>query len=107
MIDPLTKAANPNELQFDIPFTQYLLPDGRTRRATFSVIGKTAVDAKAVLDKGLRFECEILTTSEVSLTVFDPETEEDIAIEIVANGPGVPDAVDRLVESAVSYERKE
>jgi hypothetical protein len=86
---------------YEIPFTQYLRPDGRQRQAGFPAEGKTYVDAMAMMiRKGYRFEAEILTTDEVSLTVFDPGREEDIAIEVVANGPDVIKAVARLVASA-------
>lgn len=44
---------------------------------------------------GFRFKCEILTTGEVSLTITDDEA--DHAIEVVPNGPGTGEAVDRLV----------
>ena len=96
-IDPMIAAAQPNELRLDIPFTQYLLPDGRKRAVEFSVSGEEAIIARRVLDKGLRFEAEVLTTGEVSLTIFDPEKEEDVAIEVVPNGPEVPKAVSALV----------
>ena len=103
-IDPLVELGNPNELHFNIPFVQYLRPDGRARVAQFSVLGDTAVKAKWLFDVRCRFECEVLTTGEVSLTVCDPDADDgegaDIAIEVVPNGPEVPGAIDRLVLAA-------
>lgn len=84
-----------------IPFTQYLLPDGR--RQTITIERSPEIEAKAatIIAAGLRFETEVLSDgATVSLTVSDPVEEEDVAIELVPNGPGIPDAVDRLVEAA-------
>jgi hypothetical protein len=44
-----------------------------------------------------RLEAEVLTTNEVSLTVFDQEREEDIDIEIVERGPAVRKALETLL----------
>lgn len=84
-----------------IEFTQYLRPDGHTK--TIEIDGRTEEIVKmanTVRTFGGAFEAEVLTTGEVSFTVhYD---DEDIAIEVVPNGPGVGDAVDRLVRSAVA-----
>jgi len=62
--------------------------------------GQAVPDLRPRLDAikvaGLRLECEVLTTGEVSLTITDPE-EGDFDSEVVANGPGVPSAIDRLI----------
>jgi len=80
-----------------IPFTQYKLPDGR--RVEISIERPTSVAEKArqIIDAGYVFECEVLTTGDVSLTITDPE-EGDLAFQVCANGEAVPGAVDRLVE---------
>jgi len=103
MLDPLIDTQNPNETKLSIPFTQYLRPDGRQRIMRFDVVGDLAVEAKKIMDAGLRFECEILSTDEVSLTVFDEGIGENVAIEICSNGPGVPIATARLIHAAVEY----
>ena len=64
-------------------------------------MGDVAEQSKAIIDRGWFFEVEELTTGEASLTVFDPESQVDIAIEVVPNGPEVVSAVDRLV--SISY----
>ena len=99
-IDPITELANPNELKFTIPFTQYLRPDGRKRAVEFDVIGNVAEKAKAIIDHGWIFEVEELTTLEASLTVFDPESEVNVAIEVVRNGPPIVPAIDRIINEA-------
>jgi hypothetical protein len=82
-----------------IPFTQYLLPDGRTRPGAVERSGDIEEKARRIIDAGFRFEAEVLRTGEVSLTVFDPEEEVDVDIEIGDNLPGaVGPLVDRLVE---------
>ncbi len=58
--------------------------------------------AQEVIDRGLRFEAEMLTTGTISLTVFDPDTEEDVCIELCQNGPPLLDAVDKLVRDALA-----
>ena len=103
MIDPIIEMASPNELKLSIPFTQYVRPKGYKRIMRFDVLGDLAVAAKKVMDAGLQFECEVLSTDEVSLTVMDDDIDEDIAIEVVPNGPEVTKAVNRLILSAAEY----
>jgi hypothetical protein len=79
-----------------IPFTQYLLPHGHRRETTIEVSHEIARMAHGIIRRGLAFECEVLTTGEVSLTITDPENG-DLAFQVVPNGPGVRDAVERLV----------
>lgn len=82
-----------------IPFTQYLRPDGH--KITVGICRPDHIERKArlITNLGYEFEVELLTTGHVSLTIrdaIDPDTP-DVAIELVPNGPLVPDAVDRLI----------
>ena len=79
----------------DIEFTQYLAPTGR--KASVRIDRPEPVHAKAqeIAGKGFRFEVEILSTGDVSLTIADDDG--DHAIEVVPNGPEVPAAVDRMI----------
>lgn len=79
-----------------IPFAQYLRPDGRRREVSIEVAPEIADKARAIIARGLCFECEELATGQVSLTITDPE-EGDLDIRLVSNGPGVRDAVEDLV----------
>ena len=79
-----------------IPFIQYLRPTGRPVAVSIVRPADIAAMAATILARGFRFECECLTTGEVSLTVTDDVCDRDI--EVVANGPDVPDAVDALIE---------
>lgn len=78
-----------------IEFTQYIMPYGRPQPVSIDRPDEIAAKAKAITDEGYRFECEVLSTGEVSLTVCDDDG--DLDIEVVPNGPSVPEAVDRLI----------
>ena len=83
-----------------IPFTQYLLADGRKRTEYIDRPWEVEALAQQFIASGGRFECEILTTGEVSLTAH--RNGEDVAIEICANGPEVPRRVDALVRAVTN-----
>lgn len=79
----------------DIPFTQYLRPDGRTTQVSIHRPDEISSLASRIVEAGYKFECEHLMTNHASLTIAGPDGDEDI--EVVANGPEVPGAVDRMV----------
>lgn len=84
-----------------IPFTQYLMPHGRRQEVDIDRPEDVEAKARAVMDAGYFFELELLSDWQtVSLTVADRTNGEDLEIELVRNGPAVPDAVDRLVATA-------
>jgi len=86
-----------------IPFTQYLLPDGRTRPITIERPKEILDIAEGIIKEGVYFEAEMLRTGEVSLTAeYDDEEgeQETLAINICENGPGIGDIVDILVKEA-------
>ena len=75
--------------QYQVPFTQYIRPHGRTREVTLQCLTEEAfLKSQTILSSGLKFECEILTTGESSLTIADREKEEDLAIEVSPAGYG-------------------
>jgi hypothetical protein len=80
-------------------FTQFLRPDGRKQEVFIDRSPEIEAMALECVQAGVRFEAEVLTTGEVSLTAQDDELDEPLAHEIVPNGPGVPEAVDRLVRA--------
>jgi hypothetical protein len=82
-----------------IPFTQFLMPTGRPKRIEIDRPLATEILAAQLIADGYRFECEILSTGQVSLTCEDDD-DETLAIEVCSNGPDVPLAVDRLVSAA-------
>lgn len=84
----------------EIPFTQFLRPDGRRRPMRIVRPLDIVQQARAIVAKGCEFHIEELATLKISMTCFDTAIEEDIAIEVCANGPPVCGAVDRLVSVA-------
>jgi hypothetical protein len=85
------------ETEYHIPFTQYLLPDGRKRDVTIVRPKEIYDKAMDIVKAGHRFEAEVLTTGMVSLTIFNLQKQEDVAIKVVSNGPEVQEAIDRMI----------
>lgn len=88
-----------------VTFTQFLRPDGRRKAVEIDRPDEVAELAAGLWSAGYELHAEVLMTNQVSLTVEHSDEErldEDgaIAHELVANGPGVPEAVDRLVRTA-------
>lgn len=80
----------------DIEFTQYLMPHGH--RTTVRIDRPEHIVAKAnkLRERGYRFECEMLSDYQsISLTITNDDG--DAAIEVVSNGPKVPEAIDRMI----------
>lgn len=90
-----------------IPFTQYVRPDGRyASRETIDRPQDVYDKAMKLIEAGYRFEAEILTTDEVSLTCVDPEDTGDIAIVLSPNNEAICENVDKLVAQAWDYAGK-
>lgn len=85
-----------------IPFTQYLLPDGRTRPQWIDRPPEIETLAAKFIAAGGRYECEMLTTGEVSFTAVLDDDDPPIAIEVCDNGVDVPAKVDQLVRHSVA-----
>ena len=79
----------------EIPFTQYLRPDGRKKEGGFDRPQEIYDRAMKIIEKGHVFEIEVLTTGHVSITISNGK--EDVAIELCKNGPEVLTTVDELV----------
>lgn len=79
-----------------IPFTQYIRPNGRKIKTGIARPKKIYDKAQKIIDKGYRFEAEVLITGHVSLTIVDKKGK-DVDIEVVKNGPEVAIAVDALI----------
>lgn len=78
-----------------IRFTQFLRPNGTQQPTTIARPEPIAQMAEELLAAGCRLEIEVLTTGEISITVEGAAATW--AIEIVENGPGVPEAVDKVI----------
>lgn len=88
-----------------IPFTQYLRPDGRKRAEVIDMPPDIEALADQFMASGGWYECEVLGTGHVSLTACmnRPDGDNDIAIELCANGPPVVEAVEKLVRKSVNH----
>lgn len=80
-----------------IYFTQYLFPDGRKKLVSIEAPDHIVKAADAIIGRGFRFECEILSTDHVSVTISDDD--DDYAIELCQNDESVHKAVERLITS--------
>jgi hypothetical protein len=80
----------------EIQFTQFIRPNGRPVEVSVMRPDHIGELAERLIQRGYGFECEQLSTSEVSLTIVDEHGDQDI--EIVPNGAEVPLAVDRMIE---------
>lgn len=86
-----------------IEFTQFLLPNGEQDKINITRPKEIEDMATELKDAGHRFEIEMLTDySTISMTIEIDMLGEDItrAHELVANGPGVPIAIDKLINQA-------
>jgi hypothetical protein len=90
-----------------IPFTQFLMPDGRKTTVTIERPREIEEFAKAIMRRGYRFEIEMLSTGEVSMEIVrdvpDPDVDDLLANEICPNGPPVPEHVDKMIREALEY----
>jgi len=80
-----------------IPFTQYCLPDGKQKAVEIHLSKEIENKAHKLIEKGYRFEVELLCTEQVSATIVHPSDEYDAAITICNNGPDVPKAISKMI----------
>lgn len=81
-----------------IPFTQYMLPDGRVKKVLICMPDEIESRAKALIGDDCRFEIEMLSSGEISMTC--ERDDEVLSIEVCQNGPDVLLAVERLIDVA-------
>jgi len=86
-------------------FTQFMRPNGRRVQRTVDRPEEIESLADDCVKRGVRFECEVLNGGQVSFTaeLDDDPIHGEVTVlghELVKNGPGVLDAVDRLVRIA-------
>ena len=98
-----TRECSQSSVGYRVPFTQYLLPYGRKREVWIELCESVGTSAQTLIDRGCRFECELLRTGQVSLTAeMDDEDGETavLAMRVIPNGPGVRAAVESLIAEA-------
>lgn len=87
-----------------IPFTQYVLPDGRRREGGFDRPEPIEAMARYLLMEGVHFDAEVLSNGTVSLTAEHDDLDDPVlAIKLVFDQTPekVGEAVDALVTDAV------
>lgn len=82
----------------NVPFTQYLRPNGREVSLNISVPSKHRDRVEAILAAGYTFGVEMLSRgNEISLTISDDDT--DWVCLVVPNGPLILPTIEELIES--------
>lgn len=87
-----------------IPFTQYVLPDGRKREGGFDRSADVEAMATTLLAEGVHFDAEVLSNGTVSLTAEKDDLDDPVlAIKLVFDQTPekVGAAVDALVTDAM------
>lgn len=90
----------------EVPFTQFLMPDGRRTQVTIERPDEIGEQAQKLLKAGWRLEIEMLATGMISMTVErDDDNGETVspAHELCNNGPAVLVAVDKLITEATAW----
>jgi hypothetical protein len=92
----------------NIPFTQFLRPDGRRTATIIDMPQEICELAQEFIAAGGSYTSEMLSTGEVSLCA-ELEVEEerqDVVCIVGLNNSTVPDNVADLVRESVNYLRK-
>lgn len=83
-----------------VKFIQYLRPNAETREIYISQPPETTAMADAIRKHGGRLTAEVVEVGIVSLACeynHPEEGETDIVLELVKNGPGMSDGVNRMI----------
>ena len=87
-----------------ITFTQHLMPNGRRIPLEIDVSVAVQADADELSRRGAWFDVELLSDRlTVSLTCERKDKDDEVEVlahELVPNGPGMLEAVERLVATA-------
>lgn len=91
-----------------VPFTQYILPNGRREQMMFETDEAHATKAAIIREHGFEFEIEVLGDGAVSATIADHLNEEDVEICIASNGPPIAREIEKMIDRfhAVMGERQ-
>ena len=85
-----------DELFVDVK--QFLRPGGRINRCQVKLSGEFRGDYEQMSEVA-ELQAEVLTTGEISITVFHLESGQDIDIRVVPNGPQVLAAIEDMLHS--------
>jgi hypothetical protein len=92
----------------EIPFTQFLRPSGERRQTFIDVPHQVALLARRFIEEGGAYTSELLRGGQVSLCAeFTVEGErQDIVALIAPNGPGIEEAVEKVVRESYEFLQK-
>lgn len=82
---------------FQAEVTQYMRPNGTQKPFNIELPKELEAAYDEMRAAGCRFEAEVLMTSEVSVTVSNGEM--DVDIQIIPNGPKVPEALCKMLKN--------
>jgi hypothetical protein len=85
-------------MKYTVPFTQFLRPDGRRKVIALAVDKNTHEKAMTIINAGLSFEIEILTTGVVSATLSSRDA--DLLFDVGPNDDTLPGRMCRLIDRA-------
>ena len=88
---------NQMKTTYPVQAVQYLRPDGHKKLIVTELPIYSRKSYERMLEQGLWFELEVLTTGEVSITVSNDKT--DVDCEVVANGPEVHRAMLKMLSN--------
>jgi hypothetical protein len=87
-----------------VEVTQYMRPDGRKVKMLTPIHDSFQAPYDVIKMRGWRIAAEVLTDGMVSVAVEDDE--QDLANEIVENGPEIPRAIERVLAEALALIQK-
>jgi hypothetical protein len=92
----------------EIPFTQFLRPDGERRSTVIDMPPAVALLARRFIEEGGGYTSEVMRGGLVSLCAeFTIEGErQDIVCMVAANGPGIEQAVEQLIRESYEFLQK-
>jgi hypothetical protein len=90
----------------DVPFSKFVLPNGKKQYINFKRSVETATKARELIAAGFAFECEELRTGEFYMDCCN--SDDQLADELLRSTEekGVLEAIDRLVENAYHHWKK-
>ena len=92
----------------EIPFTQFLRPNGERRQTFIDMPHRIALLARRFIEEGGTYTSEAMRGGMVSLCAeFTLEGErQDIVCMVAQNGPGIERAVEQLIRESYEFLQK-
>lgn len=86
-----------------IEFTQYMHPEGKTKKTFFAkTTPETEKKARQLIENGFEFSVEVLNGDLVAVYCEDLANEDRYCMQVCYNGSDVVPAVNKLIEESYS-----